>query len=180
MAPASLVSLLNLVEVVAEYSPDDIAKCLGALGPFLAAGLASSDLSVKVACAKSTGACIVAIEDEEARSSFKPALDPMIAVLGQALANGDEAEATIIMDHLVSISQIQPMFFKGAMDAVVSAMVVVASSDSLEFSTRSMALELMVSLSETAPVLARRCPALISGLVPLAFALMTEVDETER
>lgn len=83
------------------------------------------------------------------------------------------------MEYLVSTAQMQPMFFKGAMDGVVAAMLQVASAASLEFSTRSMALELMVTLTETAPALARRCPGLVKGLVPLAFSLMLEVDESE-
>jgi len=180
MAPGAIVALLNMIEVISEYSPDDVGKTLGVLGPFLASSLTAADLPVQVAGAKASGACIVSIEDEGARSAFKPALEPIISILGQALANGDEDEATTIMDHLVSIAHLQPMFFKGAMDGVVAAMVIVASSEGLEFSTRSMALELMVSLSENAPVLARRCPALISGIVPLAMALMTSVEETER
>lgn len=42
-----------------------------------------------------------------------------------------------------------------------------------------MALELMVTLTETAPALARRCPGLVDGLIPFAMALMTEVEEEE-
>ena len=180
MSPSAVASLLNLIETISEYSPDDVGQNLAALGPFLASSLSAADLSVQIAGAKASGACIVCIEDEGARSAFKPALDPIISILGKALANGDEEEATIIMDHLVTITVMQPMFFKGALDGVVSAMAIVASSEGFEFSTRSMALELMVSLSESAPVLARRCPALISGIVPLAMALMTSVEETER
>jgi environmental stress-induced protein Ves len=84
-------------------------------------------------------------------------VQPVIAVLGDALNNGDELEATAIMEHLVSIAQQQPMFFKGTIDDVVKAMLTVASATGLDFSTRSMALELMVTLTETAPALARRC-----------------------
>lgn len=46
---------------------------------------------------------------------------------------------------------------QGTLDDVVSAMLSVASATGLEFPTRSMALELMVTLTETAPALARRC-----------------------
>ena len=80
------------------------------------------------------------------------------------------------------------------MDGVVSAMLTVARSAQLEFPTRSLALELLVTLTETAPALARRCAGLTevgarrgrdesygeacpcplaSGLWPLACAAMT-------
>ena len=74
------------------------------------------------------------------------------------------------------------MFFKGgAIDQVVAAMISVAGSTELDFPTRSIALELMVTLTESAPALARRCNGLVQGLVPLAFALMLEeVDEDDE
>lgn len=55
----------------------------------------------------------------------------------------------------------------------------VANAEELDFSTRSMALELLVTLTECAPALARRCPALIAGLVPLAMSLMMDLDDSE-
>ena len=82
--------------------------------------------------------------------------------------------------HLVEVAQIQPMFFKGSIDGVVAAMVTVAASEGLDFSTRAMALELLVTLTENAPALSRRCPALIGGLVPLAMSLMVDVEEEEH
>jgi hypothetical protein len=112
--------------------------------------------------------------------SFQPALSPIIQVLGNSLSRGDESDAVSIMEYLVQIAQMQPLFFKGAVDNVVSAMLSVASSDALEFPTRSIALELMVTLGETAPALARRCQALITGLVPLAMSLMLELDDTDE
>ena len=38
----------------------------------------------------------------------------------------------------------------------------------------------MVTLSETAPALARRCTALVQGIVPLGMAFMLEVEVTEK
>ena len=73
-------------------------------------------------------------------------MEPIINVLGAALSRGDEQDASVIMEHLVTIAQIQPLFFKGIMDNVVSAMIVVAGSEALEFPTRAIALELMVEI----------------------------------
>lgn len=96
----------------------------------------------------------------------------MITVLGTALNNGDELDATGIMEHLVCIAQQQPMFFKGVLDDVVEAMLAVASATGLEFSTRSIALELMVTLTETAPALARRC----KGIFALHYRLLSSTS----
>jgi hypothetical protein len=174
-----LVPPLNLIETIADYCPDDIHSNLSILGTFLGTFIASNDEAVQVACAKATCACIVCLDDDGARNSFKPALQPIINVLGNTLTRGEEADASSIMENLIGIAQIQPIFFKGAVDSVVAAMLTVAGSSSLEFPTRSLALELMVTLTETAPALARRCAGLVDGLVPLSMSLALEVDETE-
>ncbi len=38
----------------------------------------------------------------------------------------------------------------------------------------------MVTLCETAPALARRCTALVQGLIPLGMNFMLEVEVTEK
>ncbi len=164
---------------MAEYSPGDILTHVQILGNFLSINLSAADTAVQVACARATSACIIALEDDSTRDLFKPAVQPIIGVVGSALSRGDEEDATCITEYLVSIASTQPIFFKGNMDAVVEAMLTVANSNELEFRTRSTALELTVTLSETAPALARRCRGLVEGLIPLAFNIMQEVEEED-
>ena len=138
---------------------------------FLSTNLGNPDSDVQVSGAKACCACIVALEDEGARDAFKPAIQPIINIVGTTLGNGDETDATSITEYLVTIAELQPIFFKGNVDAVVQAMITVAKSDDLEFTTRSMALELMVTLSETAPALARRCPGLVQVRLSLSLCV---------
>lgn len=175
----SLIALLNLLEIIAEYCPGDILTHLSNLVSFLGPHMMNDDVTVQIACAKTVGACIVSVQDDGALETFKPALQLIIRNLGNALNRGDELDAVAIMEYLVAIAQSQPLFFKGAMDNIVEAMVTVAGSDGLEFPTRSIALELMVTLTETAPALARRCTGLVNGLVPLAMNLMLEIEEND-
>ena len=142
--------------------------------------MGSEDAGVQIACAKAICASIVALEEEGSRDAFKPAIAPIVTILGAALARDDEENATSIMEYLVEIAAVHPIFFKGILDEVVAAMLTVAQSTALEFSTRSIALELMVTLSESAPALARRCAALVQGIVPLAMAIMLDVEESEE
>ncbi len=116
---ATLASTLNLVEILAEYCPDDILRNISVLRPFLANFLVSPETSIQIAAARSTCACIISLEDESARDSFKPALAPVINVLGVALSRGNETDATAIMESLVTIAQTEAVFFKGQLDSVV-------------------------------------------------------------
>lgn len=174
-----VIPALVLIEVLTQYCPSMILANLQGLGPFLGALLVDNNPPVQAACTRATCACIVSLTDDNARNAFKPALQQIINILGQILSRGDESEATAVMEYLVYIAQDQPIFFKESLDNVVAAMLTVARASDLDFSTRSIALELMVTLSETAPALARRCPGLVEGLVPLAMSIILEVDEAE-
>ena len=175
-----IVPILSLIEIIADYCPDDILTHLQKLGTFLGAFIGSQDIIVRTACAKATAACIVALDDEGARNSFKPALLPIVGVIGDTLNNNNEHEATGILDHLVTIAQIQPLFYRGALDNVATAMMTVAANKEYDFSTRAMALELLITLTETAPALARRSNTLVRGVCPLVFSIMLEIDEEEE
>jgi hypothetical protein len=175
----ALVSLMALLEIIADYCPDDILTHVTVLINFLGAHIGASDPRLRVACAKTIGSCIVALEDDSARDAFRPSLLPLIGVVGAALEAGDEIDATSIVESLVTIAQIQPLFFKQVMDPVTTAMLTVVASQSLEFSTRIMAVELLVTLAETAPAMARKTPALAQGLVPLAMAIALDVEESD-
>jgi hypothetical protein len=181
MNTTNIVAALDIIEILAEYSPDLIFANISILGSFLGGFIASADSKVSTACARATSACIVSLDDEIARNSFKPALPPIITVVGNCLSLGQEGEAASIMERLVTIAQVQPLFFRTSLDLLVGAMLTVTNSTSLEFSTRTIALELLVSLAETAPAMARRCAPLMEGLVPAAMQIMLEVeaDDTE-
>lgn len=169
----------KLIETLAEYRPDDITANISTLGGFLAPFLGHSDVNVQIASAKATASCITALDDEESRILFKPALQPIINVIGAALQQGFEIEATAIIDHLVAVAEIQPIFFRGAVETIVPIMLQIAGHKDFEFSTRSMALELLATLSQTAPALVRKCSSLVPGVVPLAFNMMLETDEDD-
>jgi hypothetical protein len=77
--------------VIAEYCPTDILTHIQILGGFLSSNLGSDDLAVQVACSKGICACIRSLENEDqARDAFKPAIEPIVNVMGSALSNGDE------------------------------------------------------------------------------------------
>jgi hypothetical protein len=70
----------------------------------------------------------------------------LFIIVVDALTRGDEIDATSIIENLVSVAQIQPLFMKGAVEQVVGAMLTIASSSALEVSTRTMAMEVTAIL----------------------------------
>ena len=54
----SRVSLLNLIEIIAEYCPDDILTHIKTLCSFLSTHITSTNFKIQVACARATSSCI--------------------------------------------------------------------------------------------------------------------------
>jgi hypothetical protein len=112
-----VTACLNLIEIIADYVPETISSnaqaTVALLGPFLGSFMSASDPNTQVSCARATAGLIVALDDENARNAFKPALQPIIKVVGDALQRGDEMEATGILENMVTLVQIQPLFLKG-------------------------------------------------------------------
>jgi hypothetical protein len=182
---SELVSLMQLIEIISEYCPDDILTHVHLLIDFLGARIHGSgagdaiDIKLRIACAKAVGACMVSIDDDSARDLFKPAILPLMGVIEIALKAGEENEATSIMECLVSVIQSQPLLVKAVLEQLVAAMLAIGNATFLDFSTRTMAVEILLSLTEAAPALVRRSPTLIQGLVPLAMCMCLEVEETD-
>jgi hypothetical protein len=110
---------LSLVEILSEYVPEcvcaDVQLAVSVLGPFLGSFFSAADIQTQVFCARATAAVIVCFgeESEAARNAFRPALQPIIKVVGDCLQRGDELDAVSIMENLVELVQIQPLFLKG-------------------------------------------------------------------
>ncbi len=176
-SPAHALAALNLVEISADYCPEDINTHHQLLCQFLAHFLNNESSVVRMGCAKAAVTCIAVLEEDSVRSAFRAALDPILTVLGNALSNGDETDATLLIENLVTVAQIQPVFFKPALDKMVSSMLSVVDAGALEFSTRSMALEWLVTMTEMAPAMMRRCNHFITHIVKVVLRVMLEVDD---
>lgn len=68
-----LIPLIHIIEIIADYCPDDVLTHSQCLISFLGENLSSDDGRVQISAAKATGACIVTLEDDGARADFKPA-----------------------------------------------------------------------------------------------------------
>lgn len=173
-------SVLHLLEILSEYIPDDVAKAAAVYWPYLSNALASTETDIKLSAAKTTAACVAAISDEAALKVYQSVVVPILSILHEILSRGDETDATILLDRLIDVAQFKPTFFKPSFDSVIQAMIAIGNHADLEFSTRSAAMELLVTLSEAAPAIARRSKGFVEQLVDLVMKLTLEVDDDEN
>jgi importin-5 len=172
-------SVLHLLEISTEYFPDALASNAEIIWSYLSTSLNSSTHDILVSAAKSTSACVAVITNDEVLKVYQTSLLPMLQILSNILARGDEQDATIMIDRLIEVAQFKPTFFKNTMDAVANAMLTIGNHDDFEFSTRSAAMELLVTLCEAAPAMVRRTKGFVENLVELVLKLLLCVDDDE-
>lgn len=173
------MSTIQFIEILMEYNPDEVTQSMNIVGNFLSLYLASSSLQVRQSTARAICACIVYLPDEACRTAFKQALPNVINILGLCLSNGDEVDATSMMEYLVDIAEMHPTFFKGCLDTVVDAMIATSSSTRFDYSTRSMALEVVVTIAENSPAMLRKSSKLVKAIVSTAMTFLLEVEQDD-
>lgn len=172
-------SVLHLLEILCEYIPDEVASSAATYWPYLSGTISSENATIKLAAAKATAACVATIDNEDALKAFQSVVLPILSVVSESLSRGDEIDATVLLDRLIDVAEFKPTFFKSSFEAVLQAMILIGGHSDLEFSTRSAAMEMLVTLSESAPAMARRSKGFIEQLIDLVMNLMLEVDDDE-
>eukprot|EP01031_Cornospumella_fuschlensis_P024779 gene24779-29942_t len=147
---------LNLVQILADYTPEDIQTHHAVLVSFLATHLASQQFNVKLASARATTSCILAIEEASIRNTYRPALPSILSILTECLTRGDEPDAINLLTPLVDVVYTQSMFFKPHLDQTLQTMLTIISNREYEASTRHMCMEWILGLCEVSPGMARK------------------------
>lgn len=142
------------------------------------AGMKDASLDVRVKAVTAT-VQYVATLNRDARGPFEALLSPMFGVLDAALTDGDELSAGELLIELTGLARTSATFLKPALEQIGQLMLQIAGADSLEPSSRKMAMELLLAVAESAPGMVRKCAPLIAATLPLAFRLMSEVEEDE-
>ena len=77
-------------------------------------------------------------------------------MIGKALEGGDEGEARACLEALVNVAATRAIFFRPNVNLLGTCMLQIANSEGLEYETRSLAMEAIVSLSETSGAMVRK------------------------
>ncbi|CAM9202550.1 unnamed protein product, partial [Chrysoparadoxa australica] len=136
-----------------------------------------SPAALPAGCAalKAATALLEAIKDNAQRRQMEPLLPHMLRVLGEALTQNNEVEARELLEALGRLAGVAPMYFRKNTAELASAMITVGSACQLEFSTRSAAVELLLTVCEQAPAVMRQTPAFIPELLRVLLQMTCEV-----
>lgn len=135
---------------------------------------------VQIASLKAAAAFLVTLEKAHDIDMFGFIVTPMLRILQVLLQTGDEATLREVLSPLVQIAEVHPKFFKPSLAAVAEAMLFLVAQQALEDETRELALEVVLSLCESAGAMMRKhAKPAVAQLVPLVIQLQTEVEDDD-
>lgn len=80
---------------------------------------------------------------------------------------------------LIELADSCPRLFKPILPNLLSVSVSIAKDKDFDDRTRQTALEMMLTIAESAPALARKTPNFAAELVPVAMEMVTDIEDEE-
>jgi len=114
------------------------------------------------------------------RDRFQDLLPLMMRTLTEALNCGQEATAQEALELLIELAGTEPRFLRRQLVDVVGSMLQIAEADSLEESTRHLAIEFVITLAEArerAPGMMRKLPQFIRRLFAVLMSMLLDVED---
>lgn len=102
----------------------------------------------------------------------------MVHVIAQSV---DKQEDDALLKVLIDIAESAPKFLRSQLETIFEMCMKMFSNEKMDDPWRQLALEVMVTLSETAPAMVRKVShKYITPLVPLVLKMMTDLDDDEE
>jgi len=118
-------------------------------------------------------------KDTNILNHFKDLLAPVLSITMESIEKGDDDAG---LKALIDLAESCPKFLRPQLDQLLAACIKVFGDNSgnQEDSWRHLALEVVVTLSETAPAMVRKqAAANLGAAIQAILRMMTEIDEEE-
>lgn len=134
---------------------------------------------VRFQAVRAIGAFITLHDKEEnIHKHFSELVPALVQVTAQSIEKQDD---DALIKVLIDIAETTPKFLRGQLDNVMQMCMNVFSNEEMPDSWRQLALEVLVTLAETAPAMVRKGgEKYIISLVPLVLKMMTDLEEDEK
>jgi len=129
---------------------------------------------VRFTAARATVAFILANDTETSiLNHFKDLLPSIVQIMAESLQTDDDT----LLKCLIDLAESTPKFLKHQLDLVFNFCLKVLSDTNVSDQLRQLALEVVVTMSETAPAIVRKSGKFIGLLVPQILALMVDLED---
>ncbi|ESQ41994.1 hypothetical protein EUTSA_v10012502mg [Eutrema salsugineum] len=175
---SAFLVLAQLSQYVGETLTPHIKLLHGVFLQCLSSNSASSD--VKIAALNAVISFVQCLTNSTERDRFQDVLPAMIRTLTESLNNGNEATAQEALELLIELAGTEPRFLRRQLLDIVGSMLQIAEADSLEESTRHLAIEFLVTLAEArerAPGMVRKLPQFIDRLFAVLMKMLEDIED---
>uniref|UniRef100_A0A1J3DTI8 Importin-5 n=1 Tax=Noccaea caerulescens TaxID=107243 RepID=A0A1J3DTI8_NOCCA len=175
---SAFLVLAQLSQYVGETLTPHIKHLHGIFLQCLSSNSASSD--VKIAALNAVISFVQCLSNSTERDRFQDVLPAMIRTLTESLNNGNEATAQEALELLIELAGTEPRFLRRQLLDIVGSMLQIAEADSLEESTRHLAIEFLVTLAEArerAPGMVRKLPQFIDRLFAVLMKMLEDIED---
>ncbi|KAG8277165.1 Importin-5 [Homalodisca vitripennis] len=138
----------------------------------------TSSYHVRFQAVRSVAAFILLHEKEiDIQKHFVDLLPLLIQVIGESVQQQDD---DALLKSLIDMCESTPKFLRSQVDNILDMCLKVFSNEDIGDSWRHLALEVLVTLAETAPPMMRKeSPKYLPILVPLILKMMTDLDDDD-
>ncbi|XP_015121637.1 importin-5 [Diachasma alloeum] len=141
--------------------------------------LDAANYDVQFQAVRAIGAFIILHEKEaDIQKHFSELLGPLVQVTAQSVEKQDD-EA--LLKGLIDLAELTPKFLRPQLENIMEMCMKIFSNEEMGDSWKQLALEVLVTLSETAPAMVRKVGGkYIVALVPLVLKMMTDLEDDEE
>ncbi|CAN8300728.1 unnamed protein product [Cochlearia groenlandica] len=175
---SAFLILAHLSQYVGETLTPHIKHLHGVFLQCLSRDSASSD--VKIAALNAVISFVQCLSNSAERDRFQDVLPAMIRTLTESLNNGNEATAQDALELFIELAGTEPRFLRRQLLDIVGSMLQIAEADSLEESTRHLAVEFLVTLAEArerAPGMVRKLPQFIDRFFAVLMKMAEDIED---
>ncbi|XP_076164575.1 karyopherin beta 3 [Ptiloglossa arizonensis] len=139
----------------------------------------STNFEVRFQAVRAIGAFIILHDKEEnIQKHFSELLPAVIQVTAQSV---EEHTDDSLLKVLIDLAGSTPKFLRLQLETIMEMCMKIFSNEDMSDSWRQLALEVLVTLAETAPAMVRKVGGkYIASLVPLVLKMMTDIEEDEK
>lgn len=172
------VSVLNILEIMCEYTISAMEPYYNPLKQVAEAGLKDQDAEVRLAAMKVVIALIIALDGKA--PGFESLIPLLFQSLGLACQQKDDEQVAEVLTELVNLPRCEPAFLREDVPAIVSLMVPICLDQTFSSSARGLAMEFLLSLAESGKGMVRKHKEFSAQVIPAAFMFLQELEHTEE
>ncbi|KOX78914.1 Importin-5, partial [Melipona quadrifasciata] len=139
----------------------------------------SANYEVRFQAVRAIGAFIILHDREEnIQKHFSELLPAIIQVIAQSVEKqGDDA----LLKLLIDLAESTPKFLRLQLEIIMEMCMKIFSNEDIAISWKQLALEVLVTLAETAPAMVRRVGGkYITAIVPFVLKMMADIEDDEK